>query len=273
MSDQKDDDRLDKAIAVFVAFATLIGVGWYSLRSKTDSVPFKHAEVRVDSPAGVAVVPAGVAAEGAASSALGLPVEASAPVLAVPVSTSREVKAPALAASAVAVPASAPVVAPVVVKAPEPAPVPAPVVVAPVVEAPPVASAVALPAPVVVEPPAVVEAPKAAEPKVVVREHIRFASDSAELPTSARTRLNEVAAMLKNDPRTLTIAGHTDSLGPAEPNQALSLARAEAVRAYLVEQGVAAERLKAVGMGEDHPVADNRKASGRAANRRIDITE
>lgn len=269
MSDQKDDDRLDKAIAVFVAFAMLIGVGWYALKSKTGSVPSGHAEVSAEAPKGVSVAPAGVAAEGAVSAAPGWPAEASAPVLAVPVSTSHEVTAPALAASAAIVPASAPVVEPAVVKAPEPAPAP---VVAPVVAAPPVASAVVVasaPAPA----PVVVQAPKATEPKVVVREHIRFASDSAELPVSARARLNKVAEMLKNDPRTLTIAGHTDSLGPAEPNQALSLARAEAVRAYLVEQGVAAERLKAVGMGEDHPVADNRKASGRAANRRIDITE
>jgi OOP family OmpA-OmpF porin len=103
----------------------------------------------------------------------------------------------------------------------------------------------------------VAETPKA-EAKVVIREHIRFASGSAVVPSSSKARLNEVAGILKNDPRTLTIAGHTDNQGPPAINRALSRARADAVKAYLVSQGVAADKLKAVGLGQDHPIANNK---------------
>ena len=66
--------------------------------------------------------------------------------------------------------------------------------------------------------------------------------------------------------------GHTDSMGSEAHNQRLSLRRAEAVKAYLVNQGVPAERIRTEGRGEAQPVASNDTAQGRALNRRVDIT-
>ena len=68
------------------------------------------------------------------------------------------------------------------------------------------------------------------------------------------------------------IAGYTDSIGSDEDNLKLSKARAESVRAYMILQGVDAERLAAVGHGALHPIGDNATREGRAANRRIEFT-
>jgi outer membrane protein OmpA-like peptidoglycan-associated protein len=75
----------------------------------------------------------------------------------------------------------------------------------------------------------------------------------------------------------ISIEGHTDSRGDDAYNQRLSLARAEAVKAYLVEKGVAAGRLRTVGLGETRPVAPNANAdgsdneAGRQQNRRVEV--
>ncbi|RMF59783.1 MAG: OmpA family protein, partial [Bacteroidetes bacterium] len=67
-------------------------------------------------------------------------------------------------------------------------------------------------------------------------------------------------------------AGHTDSTGPDDYNLRLSQARAEAVRAYLIERfGIAPERLVARGYGESQPIADNVTATGRTLNRRVEF--
>ncbi len=278
VSDQKDD-RLDKAIAVFVAFATLIGVGWYSLKSSPAPQVIGPLGAQVGLASGSSEARSPAVVETPASAVLTVPVAelgASAVVVAPPVEVSRAALPVEAASGGAAAVVQAPVAAVAVVNAPEPVPV----LVTPAVEAsaPTTVAAVAVQASGVVSAPVVVAAapaplPTLEAPKVVVREHIRFASDSAVVPTSAQARLKEVAAVLKSDPRVLTIAGHTDSLGRPDRNVALSLARAEAVKAYLVEQGLAADRLKAVGLGEAHPLASNRTAKGRAQNRRIDITE
>ena len=70
---------------------------------------------------------------------------------------------------------------------------------------------------------------------------------------------------------TVRIEGHTDSDGDDEYNRQLSDGRARAVRAYLVEHGVEAARLEAVGYGETQPIADNLSASGRQQNRRVEV--
>jgi len=99
---------------------------------------------------------------------------------------------------------------------------------------------------------------------------IRFDLDSARIrPDSART-LGQILKLLQN--RTslrLSIEGHTDSTGAASYNRALSERRARAVVAWLAAQGIAADRLRAVGMGESVPVADNATPQGRALNRRV----
>jgi outer membrane protein OmpA-like peptidoglycan-associated protein len=67
------------------------------------------------------------------------------------------------------------------------------------------------------------------------------------------------------------VEGHTDSTGKYESNIKLSERRAEAVRTYLVKKGVQPDRLEAKGFGPDRPVADNKTAAGREANRRVEF--
>ncbi len=69
----------------------------------------------------------------------------------------------------------------------------------------------------------------------------------------------------------VSVQGHTDSVGTEAGNMRLSQKRAEAVRAYLVQKGVAADRLEAVGYGPTKPIATNKTAKGRALNRRTEF--
>ncbi|MEM0899706.1 MAG: OmpA family protein, partial [Pseudomonadota bacterium] len=68
------------------------------------------------------------------------------------------------------------------------------------------------------------------------------------------------------------VEGHTDSRGSRSLNQGLSDSRANAVRDYLVNAGVSADRLQAQGFGEANPIASNQTPEGRAQNRRIELT-
>jgi OOP family OmpA-OmpF porin len=98
--------------------------------------------------------------------------------------------------------------------------------------------------------------------------HFRF--DSAELNLDADTILNEVALRMQENPGlSLTVGGHTDSVGEEDYNIDLSERRAQAVVDYLVAQGVDSSMLEAVGFGSSMPVASNDTAEGRAANRRV----
>lgn len=83
-------------------------------------------------------------------------------------------------------------------------------------------------------------------------------------------KLVEVANTCQNS--TIEVEGHTDSEGIPERNQPLSERRAQAVVTFLVEAGVPAERIKAIGYGDTKPIADNATAEGRAKNRRIEFT-
>ena len=65
--------------------------------------------------------------------------------------------------------------------------------------------------------------------------------------------------------------GHTDSVGTDAYNQKLSIKRSEAVKAYLVSQGIEQSRVYTEGKGELQPVADNKTAEGRSKNRRVEI--
>ena len=71
--------------------------------------------------------------------------------------------------------------------------------------------------------------------------------------------------------RRVEVIGHTDALGNRPGNISLSLARAQAVKAYLVGKGLPPERLQTSGMGPDQPVAGNDTEAGRARNRRIEF--
>ena len=69
------------------------------------------------------------------------------------------------------------------------------------------------------------------------------------------------------------VAGHTDSMGPADYNKGLSKARAQAVADYLIAKGISSSRLSVKGYGESDPVADNGTDAGRAANRRVELRQ
>ncbi|MFP5381950.1 MAG: OmpA family protein [Gammaproteobacteria bacterium] len=130
----------------------------------------------------------------------------------------------------------------------------------------------AVPAPGTVDgcPPKVEE--PAPAPRTLTLEGVNFDNDSAKLRSDAIAILDAAAATLKEWGEVkVEVAGHTDSVNSDAYNQDLSQRRADAVRAYLVDKGIAAERLTAKGYGEANPVADNDSAEGRARNRRVEL--
>jgi putative exosortase-associated protein (TIGR04073 family) len=103
-------------------------------------------------------------------------------------------------------------------------------------------------------------------------ENTLFAFDSANLTPAAAAHFREAARVLRENPdASIVIAGYTDSTGDSGYNQELSLRRAEAVRAVLVREGVAAERVELAGFGDASPVASNDTREGRASNRRVEL--
>ena len=102
---------------------------------------------------------------------------------------------------------------------------------------------------------------------------VLFASNKYTLLNTAMTKLDQVAEALKaqGSDKRMVVEGHTDSQGSDMINQPLSLNRANAVRDYLVNRGVDADKIRAVGMGSTRPLLDNRNAENRANNRRVEI--
>jgi OOP family OmpA-OmpF porin len=108
-----------------------------------------------------------------------------------------------------------------------------------------------------------------------------FAFDSAKL-SMPQPKLDDIANVLQQNPtiNDITITGYTDRLGSPKYNQKLSERRANAVREYLMSKGVDGSRLKAVGRGEENPVATECKQKKRrelieclAPNRRVEIEQ
>jgi outer membrane protein OmpA-like peptidoglycan-associated protein len=101
---------------------------------------------------------------------------------------------------------------------------------------------------------------------------VNFELGKAVLLPISRDILSEVARSLVANPQVrVEVAGHTDSTGSRALNERLSLARAEAVRAFLIENGVSADRMAVQGYASTQPVATNKTASGRAQNRRVEL--
>lgn len=99
---------------------------------------------------------------------------------------------------------------------------------------------------------------------------IHFDFDKATLRNSSAPMLDEIATALNSNPLwTLSITGHTDSIGEAGYNQGLSQKRAASVKMALVKRGVAPDRLTTAGAGSSDPVATNKTLQGRALNRRV----
>jgi outer membrane protein OmpA-like peptidoglycan-associated protein len=101
---------------------------------------------------------------------------------------------------------------------------------------------------------------------------INFGFLSDTITTGSRPALDRAASVMVTYPGIrIEIQGHTDDEGDPSLNEALSLRRAEAVRQYLIQAGVPAQRLRAAGFGGSKPIADNRTAAGKAKNRRIEL--
>lgn len=100
---------------------------------------------------------------------------------------------------------------------------------------------------------------------------IIFATGSSEISPRYFRRLNAFAQYIIENKRSGEIAGYTDNVGDAASNQQLSEKRANALREYLIKQGVPAESLTAVGYGQENPIADNSTEEGRTKNRRIEF--
>jgi len=107
---------------------------------------------------------------------------------------------------------------------------------------------------------------------VTLPQDILFATDSASLTGALQNDLYTLAGSLNRYPETtVNVIGHTDNVGSASYNQALSQRRAQAVSSVLVNAGVAPFRVRSIGRGEDAPVATNLTPEGRAQNRRVEI--
>jgi OOP family OmpA-OmpF porin len=132
----------------------------------------------------------------------------------------------------------------------------------------------ATPAPVVVKAPVAAPAPVVKKVEVKAEKvnlHINFETDSAKIAKESIPRVEKFSTFLKKSPEyKAEIIGHTDSTGSDAHNDALSASRATAVKDMIIKNGVAADRVRAVGKGEKEPVASNKTKDGRAANRRIE---
>jgi OOP family OmpA-OmpF porin len=108
--------------------------------------------------------------------------------------------------------------------------------------------------------------------QALVLRNVHFSFGKATVRPDSKTVLNEVAKTIKESPGfKIEIGGYTDNVGSNKANLKLSQARADAVRAYLVGQGVPSDTIVAKGYGEANPIADNKTEDGRAQNRRVEM--
>jgi outer membrane protein OmpA-like peptidoglycan-associated protein len=108
--------------------------------------------------------------------------------------------------------------------------------------------------------------------RIYTLQDVYFNTDKATLRESSYDALNDLlSAMQTNKAMRVEIAGHTDDRASAEYNKDLSQRRAESVKAYLVENGIAKDRIRAKGYGESEPVASNETEEGRQQNRRVEV--
>jgi outer membrane protein OmpA-like peptidoglycan-associated protein len=108
---------------------------------------------------------------------------------------------------------------------------------------------------------------------LIMPGNITFVSAGHDLNSSFYEVLDSVVLVLQEFNKTvIVVAGHTDSVGSTEYNQALSERRATSVANYLLSRAVLAARIETVGFGESTPIADNGTDAGRSLNRRVELS-
>jgi outer membrane protein OmpA-like peptidoglycan-associated protein len=108
--------------------------------------------------------------------------------------------------------------------------------------------------------------------KRIVLRGVYFDFDKSDIRPDSRPILDEAVETLREYPNIrIAVEGYTDSIGTDVYNEKLSVRRAEAVFRYLVNHGIAPERMEVIGYGETHPVASNDTEEGRAENRRVEL--
>jgi len=118
----------------------------------------------------------------------------------------------------------------------------------------------------------ILETRETARGLIVNMSDVLFDTGKYSLKPGAREKLAKISGIILPHPGLkLEVEGHTDSVGSDEYNQRLSEQRANAVRDYLVSQGVSAEAVTALGFGKTRPVTDNGSAAGRQQNRRVEL--
>jgi outer membrane protein OmpA-like peptidoglycan-associated protein len=104
--------------------------------------------------------------------------------------------------------------------------------------------------------------------------YINFDTGKWDLKADGRATVAEIVKMLQSAPGLrIAIEGHTDNVGQAAANKALSEKRARSVMAAIVAGGIEARRVTAAGFGQERPIADNRGDEGRAKNRRVELVK
>jgi len=101
---------------------------------------------------------------------------------------------------------------------------------------------------------------------------ILFDTGKSSIKAQSTSVMVDIITILAEYPNAkFTVEGHTDSVGSASLNQKLSDSRANSVRDFLIDKGIGADRLSAIGYGEDKPIATNNTRAGRKSNRRVEI--
>tara|TARA_R100001377_G_scaffold35689_2_gene19725 strand:+ start:900 stop:1703 length:804 start_codon:yes stop_codon:yes gene_type:complete len=107
---------------------------------------------------------------------------------------------------------------------------------------------------------------------VVTLGDVLFATGESAIVGANNSNLSRLAVFLNEyEDRTVTIEGHTDSVGAENSNMSLSQSRADSVKNYLVREGIAGSRLSAMGLGESSPISNNATTTGRQQNRRVEV--
>jgi len=104
--------------------------------------------------------------------------------------------------------------------------------------------------------------------------YINFDTGKSNIKPESMGIIEQIAAVLKAHPELkVSIEGHTDNVGTPQSNKTLSQQRARSVVNAVAQKGIAADRMTAVGWGQEKPVADNRSEEGQAKNRRVEVVK